>query len=143
MSEAQELSPDLSPIVEYKTILKKILDIRPSGTRQRLAAAIGKNRSFISQLANPAYPMPVPAQHVVAIFEVCHFSDAERRSFLDYYGLAHPERLKLIRDSSATRRIILDVPDFNDPIKNAVIDTLLDGLLRNLSRLIDDTESKL
>ena len=24
MSEAQELSPDLSPIVEYKTILKKI-----------------------------------------------------------------------------------------------------------------------
>jgi hypothetical protein len=142
MSEAPELSPDLSPIVEYKTILKKILDIRPSGTRQRLAAAIGKNRSFISQLANPAYPMPVPAQHIETIFEVCHFSDAERRSFLDYYGLAHPERLKLISERSATRRIVLDVPDFNDPMKNAVVDTLLDSLVRNLSRLIDDPESK-
>src|SRR5689334_3844593 len=37
----------------YKTVLQRVLDARPSGTRHRLAIALGKNRSFISQIANP------------------------------------------------------------------------------------------
>ncbi len=32
----------------YKAVLKRVLDARPSGTRHRLAIALGKNRSFIS-----------------------------------------------------------------------------------------------
>ena len=44
-------------------------DNRPSGTRQRLAGALGKNRSFVSQIANPAYPVPIPVQHLETIFE--------------------------------------------------------------------------
>src|SRR4029079_8563721 len=31
----------------YKRLLADVIDGRPSGTRQRLAAALGKNRSFI------------------------------------------------------------------------------------------------
>ena len=60
---------------------KQVLDNRPSGTRQRLAKALGKNRSFISQIANPAYPVPIPAQHLETMFELCHFSQDERRDF--------------------------------------------------------------
>jgi hypothetical protein len=65
-------------VVAYKLILKRVLDNRPSGMRQRLAKALGKNRSFISQMANPAYSTPAPAEHLEIIFELCHFSKAIR-----------------------------------------------------------------
>ena len=35
-------------VADYKRILAKVLDNRPSGTRQKLATALGKNRSFVS-----------------------------------------------------------------------------------------------
>ena len=53
----------ISTIAAYKTILKEVLDSRPSGTRSRLAAALGKNRSFVTQITGPAYPVPIPASH--------------------------------------------------------------------------------
>ena len=51
-------------VAEYKRILLRVLDLRPSGTRQRLADALGENRSFVSQITNPAYPVPIPPRHV-------------------------------------------------------------------------------
>jgi hypothetical protein len=42
----------------YKRLLQAYLDRRPSGTRQKIALALGKHKSFISQIANPAYPAP-------------------------------------------------------------------------------------
>jgi hypothetical protein len=65
----------------YKAVLKRVLDTRPSGTRHRLAIALGKNRSFISQIGNPVYAVPIPMQHVDTIFEICHFTAADRREF--------------------------------------------------------------
>ncbi len=58
----------------YKTLLRDLLDTRPSGTRQRLADAIGKNRSFITQITNPAYSVPIPAQHLPVILDICHIT---------------------------------------------------------------------
>ena len=78
----------------YKRLLQAVLEKRPSGMRQRLAEALGKNRSFISQISNPAYPTPIPAQHVDAILEICHFAPAEREQFLAAYRRAHPQRLR-------------------------------------------------
>ena len=66
-------------VAAYKTIFKAVLEKRPSGMRLKLAQAMGKNRSFISQIANPTYPVPIPVQHLNTIFEACHFSPAERR----------------------------------------------------------------
>ena len=51
-------------VAAYKAVLKRIIDTRPSGTRHRLAIALGKNRSFISQIANPVYAVPIPVQHL-------------------------------------------------------------------------------
>ena len=106
-------------IAAYKKILKDILDLRPSGTRQRLATALGKNRSFVTQMADPGYAMPIPAQHVEAMFDVCHFSEAQRKSFFEFYNRAHSRKLRLATVRSATRRLILDVPDFGHPERNA------------------------
>ena len=52
-----------SNVADYKTILRRVLDNRPSGTRLKLAAALGKNRSFVTQITNPAYLVPIPAKH--------------------------------------------------------------------------------
>ena len=65
-----------TPVQDYKRVLQRVLENRPSGTRQLLATALGTNRSFVSQMANPAYPMPVPYQHLETIFQVCHFAQA-------------------------------------------------------------------
>src|SRR3984893_18682640 len=69
-------------IAAYKAILRDLLEKRTCGMRHRLAEALGKNRSFITQIANPAYQTPIPAQHVHAIIQVCHFSVQERDPFL-------------------------------------------------------------
>ena len=83
-------------VTSYKEILQAVLEKRPSGTRQRLATALGKNRSFVSQITNPAYGVPVPHRHLETIFDICRFSPEERRHFLAAYQLAHPHRLKLV-----------------------------------------------
>ena len=141
MSGALPLRKGASAIAEYKKILKTVLENRPSGTRQRLATALGKNRSFVSQIANPAYTMPIPAQHLETLFEICRFSQENRSAFLRHYEVAHPGKLRLVSSRPATRRIALDVPDLGDPVRNAIVDEMLGNFSRSLNRLIDDLSS--
>ena len=78
-----------------------MLDTRPSGTRQRLADALGKHRSFITQMTSPTYPTPIPQRHLATMFAVCHFSPAEREAFLAAYRAAHRGKLETRRCRSA------------------------------------------
>ena len=59
--------PALERVGAYKRVLQEVLERRPSGMRQRLAEALGKNRSFISLISNPTYATPIPVQHVERI----------------------------------------------------------------------------
>ena len=88
MTDAPTRDAKAANIEAYKTILRDVLDQRPSGTRQRLATALGKNRSFISQMSNPAYSAPIPAPHLEIIFEICHFPPSDKRAFLDAFRRA-------------------------------------------------------
>src|SRR6266581_8827285 len=106
--------PRTDAVAAYKAVLKRIIDTRPSGTRHRLAIALGKNRSFISQIANPVYAVPIPAQHLETIFEICHFTVVDRRDFLAAYAQAHPQRLDVVRKPAGTRVLKLTVPDLGD-----------------------------
>ena len=127
-------------VVEYKTILKRVLDNRPSGTRQRLAKALGKNRSFISQIANPAYPVPIPVQHLETMFELCHFSQDDRRDFLAAYRRAHPRRFALVHAVPRTRIVSLAVPDLGDAKRNRAVDAMIADFVRRLRKFVDDIE---
>src|SRR5581483_440493 len=95
-----------SAVADYKNILRRVLENRPSGTRQRLAAALGKNRSFISQITNPSYAVPIPGPHLSTIFDICHFSLNDRRAFLEAYGRAHPRRKEIPGDHPHRMRAI-------------------------------------
>jgi hypothetical protein len=80
----------------YKQLLQTYIDRRPSGTRQKIALALGKHKSFVSQITNPAYPAPVPARHLGTIFDLCHFSPEERATFMAAYRAAHPRRSQAV-----------------------------------------------
>jgi hypothetical protein len=136
-----QVTPDNSQdlIAAYKAVLSDILDRRPSGMRQRLAEALGKNRSFISQIANPAYQTPIPAQHVHAIMQVCHFSAREKERFLEAYHRAHPRRLLLLKQRERNRRLTLMLPDLGSEQKNHRLDALLGEFAERIARLIEDS----
>ncbi|MBV8566763.1 MAG: hypothetical protein JO273_15020 [Methylobacteriaceae bacterium] len=124
----------------YKTILRNILDRRPSGTRQRLASALGKNRSFVTHISNPAYPVPIPAPHLEIIFEVCHFSPTEKGAFLDAFMRAHPNRLRHVQTGPSLRTIKIEVPDLGNAEKNRDFEELVRETARRLARLVKQTE---
>jgi len=136
MSDAPARDAKTVYVEAYKTILRNVLEQRPSGTRQRLATALGKNRSFISHMCNPAYPVPIPAPHLEIIFEICHFPPGDKRAFLDSFARAHPNRSRQLRDSPSLRNLKLEVYDFGDEKKNRAFDELVRDVTRRLARIV-------
>ena len=132
------IDTDDPPLVAYKRVLQQVLALRPSGTRQRLAEAMGKNRSFVSQLANPANPTPVPVQHIELIFEICHFSHQDREAFLAAYRHAHPRRLRSPHEHHRLRRISVEVPDLGDEDRNRRLDALVAEFAAKAAQLLHD-----
>ena len=131
-----EVPPNATdPVATYKQVLREVLDNRPSGTRQRLAEAIGKNRSFISQISSPTYPTPIPVEHVEQIIELCHFSPHERKSFLEAYRAAHPRRFKrLVHETD--RQLTLSVPDLGAHDLNQAFDRAIVEIAQRMARLM-------
>ena len=134
---------DISPgdaVSAYKRMLAEIIDRRPSGTRQRLATALAKNRSFVSQITNPAYATPIPPSHLDLIFEVCHFSAAQRREFARLYALAHPKRAAA--DLAARPTLSVQLPDLGDEERNKRLHGLVSGFVRQIVKLIDEDKGE-
>jgi hypothetical protein len=134
--------PELGPIAAYKAILKDYIDRRPAGMRARIADALGKHKSFVSQLTNPIYPMPVPARHLSAIFDICHFSAEERKTFLKAYALAHPARAAdgmSGEDSLLPQRktLSIEIPVLADSRKQRALEVLIRQFIERVCKLLD------
>jgi hypothetical protein len=129
---------DASAVADYKRILQEVLENRPAGTRLRLAEALGKNRSFISQITNPNYSVPIPAAHIERIFETCHFLATEKTQFIAAYRRAHPNRAPRNSGEKRSREIVLRVPDLRDPKKNKELDELMKEMLQRVLRLMEE-----
>ena len=132
--------PELGPIATYKAMLRDYIDRRPAGMRARIAAAIGKHKSFVSQLTNPIYPMPVPARHVSTILEICHFSAEERKAFLKAYAHAHPASAALPDEGRPLRRrkvLSLEIPVLRDPRKQRALEALIRQFVERVGELFD------
>ncbi len=139
MAEVTLAEPaDVSAVADYKRIFKEVLDSRPSGMRIRLAHAMGKNRSFVSQISNPSYPVPVPVQHLNTIFEVCHFSPQAKAAFLRAYARAHPRRAGRLAESPRGRTITQHLPDLGSSKRNAQIEALMQEFARKLIAILQD-----
>ena len=131
---AADDAPEAGAVAVYKRIFKEVLESRPSGMRLRLAHAMGKNRSFVSQISNPAYPVPIPVQHLNTIFDVCHFPPQAKAAFLRAYARAHPSRRATQGEQTRRRAHVVHLPDLGDAGGNpALVPILLRTGLRTLS----------
>lgn len=129
---------DAGAVAVYKRIFKEVLDKRPSGMRLRLAHAMGKNRSFVSQISNPTYPVPIPVQHLNTIFDVCHFSPQAKAAFLRAYARAHPRRISRLTEGPHERTLTLHLPDLGSTKRNGQLDALFQEFARRLIALMQD-----
>jgi hypothetical protein len=125
-------------VADYKRVFKEVLDARPSGMRIRLAHAMGKNRSFVSQISNPAYPVPIPVQHLNTIFDVCHFPPPAKAAFLRAYARAHPRRRGRLTEIPHERTITLHLPDLGSTKRNGQLDALMREFARRLAAILQD-----
>ena len=132
----------LDGVAEYKAILQRVLESRPSGTRQRIAAALSKNRSFVTQITSPAYDTPIPAKHVERIVEICHFAPAEREAFLAAYRRAHPLRRSARQVGPRMRAHTLHLPDLGTPDANRRLDALVGDFVENLIEIMSETQPR-
>ena len=129
-------------IARYKAVLRDIIDKRPSGTRQKIAAAVGKHKSFVSQIVNPAYPIPLPAAHIPTIFSICHFSGEEREAFLEAYRAAHPRQSSKLpapgREGAAPRQLRIELPAFDDAARQREVEATIEDFARRVIALALD-----
>ena len=106
-------------VAVYKTVLQSYIDLRPAGIRLKIADAIGKHKSFVSQITNSSYSVPVPGRHVGAIMDICQFTPEEREVFLAAYRRAHPTLARKQQPAARMRAgrhsLHIEVPVFDDP----------------------------
>jgi hypothetical protein len=127
-------------VAAYKTLLQTYIDRRPSGTRLKIANALGKHKSFVSQITNPAYAVPVPARHLSTIFAICHFSKEERDSFLAAYTQAHPnqesQEIRSRPESGGPYHTLhIEVPLFEDQALQHEVEDLIRSFAQRIIRL--------
>ena len=129
-------------IAAYKALLRSFIERRPSGLRGRLAMALGKHKSFVSQIANPAYAVPIPAGDLPTIFELCHLSPQERETFIALYRRAHPER-RSRRAAAAphAHELRIAVPEFSSPATAREVEALILDLSARIIRLAQHAEA--
>ncbi len=124
-------------VAAYKRILQRVLENRPSGTRQRLAAALEQEPQLHLADHEPGLCRADPGSaHLDTIFEICHFSPEEKKHFLEAYGRAHPRRLKLVKETRRLRSHTLYLPDLGDEARNRQLEKLVATFITELVRLI-------
>lgn len=124
------------PVKTYKLRLSALIDKRPSGTRQRIADALGKHRSFVTQITSTTYATPLPAKHVPVIFTVCHFNAEEKRQFLEDYHAAHPEKREELEGGTPLRHMSLMVLDLGDEDRNRQFDEAIAEFAHKMGALL-------
>ncbi|MGD9508313.1 MAG: hypothetical protein AB7I59_13960 [Geminicoccaceae bacterium] len=128
-------------VAAYKSLLRSFIERRPSGLRGRLALALGKHKSFVSQIANPAYVVPIPAGDLPIIFDVCHLSAQEREGFLTLYRQAHPDRGRLAAPQPRSHELRIAVPEFRSPVTAREVEALILDFAARIIRMAEHAEA--
>lgn len=132
-------------VSKYKAMLQELIDRRPAGLRGQLAAALGKHKSFISQITNPTYRVPIPSRDLQTIFDICYLSTEERETFLDLYNRAHTTNIELSGlEKRVTSEIKISLPAFDNPALTKEVQNLIQEFserLIALARVADNPAS--
>jgi hypothetical protein len=128
-------------IARYKALLRDFIDRRPSGLRGKLALALGKHKSFVSQITNPAYSVPIPAGDLDTIFALCHLSAQEQARFLALYQAAHPQGARrAARAAGTAHELRIALPAFRNPATAREVEALILDVAARTIRLAQHGE---
>ena len=121
----------------YKSILSAVIDQRPSGTRQRLADALGKHRSFVTQITSPAYADADPGASIFRRSSPSATSaqPERRRSSWPPIARAHPGKAPADLGTRRTRHISFSVPDLGDDKQNAALDKAINEFIHRITSI--------
>jgi hypothetical protein len=124
----------------YKIILRRAIDQRPSGIRQKIAQVLGTHKSFISQITNPNDPTPIPARHLDAIIDVCHLSAGERQQFVDAWNSAHPSQMPVSRQLQRHhyKTLHIQIPVLDDSARQQALEAFIQDTVRGLCKLFEN-----
>ena len=125
-------------IAAYKTILRELIEQRPSGLRQKIAEVIDTHKSFVSLLTNPNDPTPLPARHVETIIDVCHLAPTERDRFLQAYRTAHPSQGELADKHHHYKTLHIQIPVLTDSKQQQALEDYSRDNVHRLSRLFSE-----
>ncbi len=129
-------------VAAYKTLLRAFIERRPSGLRGRLALALGKHKSFVSQITNPLYGVPIPAADLPIIIDICHLSAAEREELLALYEAAHPQRRpELPAPGSVQHELRIALPAFRSEATARQIEALILDMAGRIIRIAQAAEA--
>jgi hypothetical protein len=128
----------------YKDLIRGYLAIRPSGLRKKISDAIGTNRSFVSQITNPNYRVPIPSQYIHTIMDLCHLSPVERAAFLNAYLAAHPANTELTKNKTSSKDNVysIDLSSVSDEETRELIKRSLRVLAETLISLSNRDKSE-
>ncbi len=130
-------------VAQYKRIFQRYINRRPSGARMKIAAELNKNKSFVTQITNPSYSIPVPARHLDVIFDICHFTIKERETFLKAYTAAHPNyQYRVVKPGAAPkergrRTLSIELPVLEDSVKQQKIEAMIKAYAQELFELVN------
>ena len=136
MADDQRINP---AVARYKAYLQKLIGTRPSGLRGRLARALGKHKSFVSQITSPNYPAPIPSVHVDTIIRHCQLTETEAMTFLALYREAHGEAVSRNRISNC-RTLTIDLPAFEFECTGREVESMILSFAHHTIRLAQRTE---
>jgi len=131
----------VAPITAYKTCLREIINLRPSGLRIRIAQVLGTHKSFISQITSPTDPTPLPRKHIDPMLNECHATEEERKRFLGYYNSAHPDsktrQIAPISPSNTKRKVIeIEIVCLADRTRQRRLEALIRNFAKSVSELV-------
>jgi hypothetical protein len=132
---AEKPNDDEHLISDYKVLIRSYLAIRPAGLRKKISEAIGTNRSFVTQITNPNYRVPIPSQYIHKIMDVCNLSPVERANFVKAYLEAHPSNVDLLgvqTSSDSETALTIDL----SAVEDATTREMIKRSLRNIADIL-------
>lgn len=120
-------------IKSYKERLRAVIERCPSGTKLRIAEKTGTSKSFVSQISNPNYVIPIPHKYLESIIEICDFSESEEKSFREAYQTAHPPT----DDLESRNEMRIPLPNFKDPEQKEKAEEAIRSAAKTILDLID------
>lgn len=139
------MSTDPASVADYKVFLRDCLNRRPSGLRKKLALALQKNKSFITQITSPAYSVPIPAGDLSTIFEICHLSPEEQTHFIALYEAAHAGRANSVQRQqfkSANTSLHIALPQFSSEATAREVEIAIREAATNIIRVAQQAENR-